>query len=32
MNVIPTTADGCCPTLTAVYGTLGAANLISISH
>ena len=31
-KVIPTTSDGCCPTLTAVYDALGPANLLSVAH
>lgn len=30
--VLPVTADGCCPTLTAVYEALGPANIISVGH
>lgn len=29
---LPTTADGCAPTITAVYEVLGPANLISVAH
>lgn len=32
VTVVPQTADGCCPTLTAVYEALGPANLISVAH
>ena len=32
VKVIPTTTDGCCPTLTAVYEALGPANLVSVAH
>ena len=29
---LPVTADGCAPTITAVYEALGPANLISTGH
>lgn len=32
MIVVPQTADGCCPTLTAVYEALGPSNLLSVGH
>lgn len=30
--VVPQTAGGCCPTLTAVYEALAPANLLSVGH
>lgn len=29
---LPVTADGCAPTITAVYEALGPANMISTAH
>lgn len=29
---LPMTQDGCAPTITAVYGAVGVANLISVKH